>query len=167
MLARVPVSTRGLHQQARVALQILLVVAAVAAIGWVLYRSASLVLALILAAAFAYVIAPLVRLVEHPVRLGGRLRRLSRGVAIAVVYVVMAGSAAAGAALLLPSATEQLDDMMSRAPAYTQSILAWERGWTGYYDRLRLPPALRRNIDQSVTAAGAAAIESGRSALLA
>ena len=167
MLARVPIVPRGTNQQARVVLQILVVVAGVAGGVWMLHRLASLVLALILAALFAYVIAPLVRLAEHGVRLGGQPRRLSRGAAIALVYVVIAGGAAGGAVLVLPSATEQVEDMMSRAPAYTQSILTWERGWTRYYDRLRMPPALRRNIDQSVMAAGAAGIEAGRRAVLA
>lgn len=166
MLARDPVVRGATNQQARVVLQVLLVVAGIAGGVWVLYRIAALVLALILAALLAYVIAPLVQLAEHTVRLGGRPRRLSRGVAIALVYVLLAGTVTGGAALLLPSATEQVGEMVARAPAYTQSMMAWERGWSRHYDRLRMPPALRRNIDRSVTAAGTAAIDYGRGALL-
>jgi hypothetical protein len=43
---------------------------------WVLYRLASVVLVLTLAALFAYVIAPLVHVAERPVRIGGRRRHL-------------------------------------------------------------------------------------------
>jgi len=166
MLASDPVVRGGTNQQALVVLQFLLIAAGLVCGAWVLYRIAALVLALILAALLAYVIAPLVQIAQHAVPLGGRPHRLPRGMAIALVYVVLAGTAAGGATLLLPSATEQIEEMVAHAPAYTQSMTTWERGWSRYYDRLRMPPAVRRNIDQSVTAAGAAAIDYGRGALL-
>ena len=53
------------------------------------------------------------------------------------------------------------------APAYTQSIVAWERNWTRYYARLRIPVELRRAIDRSTLATGEAAIEAARGALVA
>ena len=152
--------------QTRVVLQLLLIIVGVAFGVWALHRLASVVLVLIVAALFAYVIAPLVRLAERPIRLAGRPRRLSRGAAIALVYVLMAGSVSAGAALLLPSATEQVDDMIARAPTYAQSILTWEHGWSRYYERLRIPLGLRRGIDQSVLAAGEAAVGSARGSLM-
>lgn len=154
-----------MDRRAIVLLQVLLVVAGVAGSLWVLYRIAALVLALILAAAFAYVIAPLVRLAERAVRLGAPHRR-SRGVAIALVYFVIALVVGGGGALLLPRVAEQLDDMRLRTPAYTESMLAWEEGWSRYYDHLGIPPALRRNIDQSIVTAGTGAIDKGRGALL-
>jgi predicted PurR-regulated permease PerM len=68
---------------------------------------------------------------------------------------------------LLPSATEQVNDMVTRAPAYAQSILTWEHGWSRYYERLRIPLELRQSIDQSVQAAGEAAVGSIRGSFLA
>jgi predicted PurR-regulated permease PerM len=153
--------------QTRVALQILLIVAAFVCAAWLLFRLSDVVLVVILAALFAYVIAPLVQIAQRPVRLAGRARRLSRGAAIALVYVLMAASVAAAAALLLPSATQQVGDMISRAPVYAQSIVTWEHGWTRYYERLRIPSGLRKSIDQSVLAAGEAAVRAGRESLLA
>ena len=143
--------------QIRVTLQILLIVGGVAFGLWLLHELAAVFFVLILAALFVYVIAPLVRLAEFHVRIGGRRRRLPRGLAIAVVYLCIAGSVAAAAALLMPSATEQVADMIASAPAYTQSILTWEHGWSKYYERLRMPLELRQGIDQSVLAADAAA----------
>lgn len=153
--------------QTRIVLQIFLVVAGIALGLWVLHRLSAVVLVLILAALFAYVIAPLVELARRPIRLAGRRRRLSRGAAIALVYLLMAGSVSGAAALLLPSATEQVNDVIVRAPAYAQSILAWEHGWSRYYERLRIPLELRRGIDQSVLAAGAGAVESVQGSALA
>jgi predicted PurR-regulated permease PerM len=153
--------------QTRVVLQVLLVIVGVAAGLWALHRLASIVLLLILAALFAYVIAPLVHLAGHPIRIAGRPRRLSRGAAISVVYLLMAGGVSAGAALLLPSATEQVDEMILRAPSYAQSLLTWEHGLSRSYARLRIPAELRKGIDQSVLAAGDAAVESARASLVA
>jgi predicted PurR-regulated permease PerM len=155
------------RSQTRVVLQVLLIVVAFASAVWALHRLASVVLVLIVAALFAYVIAPLVQLAERPIRIAGRPRRLSRGAAIGLVLVLMAGSVSAGAALLVPSATKQVDEMIARAPAYTQSILTWERGWSRYYERLRIPIELRKRIDQSVLAADDAAIEYARGSLVA
>jgi predicted PurR-regulated permease PerM len=155
------------RDQLHVVLQVLLIIAGVAAGLWALYRLASLVFVLILAALFAYGIAPLVQLAERPVRVAGRPRRLSRGAAVGVVYLLLAGGASAGAALLLPSATAQVDDIISRTPEYAQSILTWEHGWSRYYARLRIPAELRHSVDQSVYAAGEAGVQSIRESLLA
>jgi predicted PurR-regulated permease PerM len=153
--------------QTRVVLQILLIIAGIALGLWALHRLSSIVLVLILAASFAYVIAPLVELAQRPIRLAGRRRRLSRGAAIAVVYVLIAGSVSGAVALLLPSATEQVNEVIVRAPAYAQSILTWEHGWSRYYGRLRIPLELRQSIDQSVLAASQGAAESLRGSVLA
>lgn len=155
-----------LAPQIRVTLQVLLIVGGVVFALWLLHELASVVFVLILAALFAYVIAPIVRLAESPVRIGGRRRRLSRGLAIAVVYLCIAGSVAAATALLVPSATEQVADMIASAPAYTQSILTWEHGWSRYYERLRMPLELRQGIDQSVLAADQAAVAWSRELLV-
>jgi predicted PurR-regulated permease PerM len=156
------VSTSRVH----VILQFLLIVVGVALGLWALYQLAAVVFVLILAALFAYVIEPLVRLAECETRVTGQPRRLSRGVAVAVVYVLLAGSVALGIWLLLPSVTEQVGDMISRAPTYSQSLLTWEHGWSKYYERMRMPPELRQAIDQAVLEAGNAAFESARGLVL-
>jgi predicted PurR-regulated permease PerM len=153
--------------QMRPVLHVVLIIVAVALGIWALHRLAFVVLVVIVSVLFAYVIAPLVQLAGRPIRIAGRPRRLSRAAAIALVYVVMAGSVWGGAVLLLPSASEQVNDMIVRAPAYAQSIVAWEHGWTRYYERLRIPLELRHGIDQSVLGGGRSALESIRGSLLA
>jgi predicted PurR-regulated permease PerM len=150
----------------RVVLQVLLIIAGAVFGLWALYRLGFVVFMLIVAALLAYVIAPLVELAERPIRMAGRPRRLSRGAAIVIVYVLMAGSVAAGAVLLLPIATQQAGDLISRAPAYAQVIVTWEGGWSSYYERLPIPIELRRTIDQSVRSAVDAAIGSARASVL-
>lgn len=159
--------THAETSQVRVALRVLLIVAGVALALWVLHQLAFLVFVLMVAGLFAYVVAPMVEAVQRPVRVAGRSRRASRVTAIAVVYVFLAGAASGTAVLLLPSATQQLDDMIARAPGYAQSIQTWELGWSRYYKRLRIPVELRQRIDESVLAADEAAVTSIRGSLMA
>jgi predicted PurR-regulated permease PerM len=153
--------------QSRAILRDLLLVAAVGAGIWVVHRLGRIVLVLILAMFVAYVIAPLVELAQRPVSLRGRSRRLPRGAAIAVVYLLLASGIGAGAAILWPSAAQQLDDAIVSVPRYTESFRAWEGGWTRYYERLRIPLELRHSIDQSVLGAGDAAVAYARGSLFA
>lgn len=151
----------------RVVVQLLAIVAGSAAALWTLHRLAAVVLVLLLAGVFAYVVAPLVTLAERPIRLAGRTHRLKRAAAVALVYVLMIGGVSASVALLLPSAAAQMDDMIASAPAYAQSIVTWQHGWSRYYERLRIPRELRQAIDGSVTAANGAAIGYARGAAIA
>jgi len=153
--------------QSRTILRDLLIVAAVGAVIWMAHRLGRIVLVLILAMFFAYVIAPLVELAQHPVYLRGRSRRLPRGASTALVYLLLAGGAGAGVAILWPSAARQLDVAIASGPMYTESFRAWEHGWTRYYERLRIPLELRHSIDQSVLGAVDAAVAYARGSLLA
>jgi len=153
--------------QTRVVLQIILIIAAVALGFWTVHRLASVVLVFVLAALFAYVVAPLVELAGRPIRIAGRPHRLPRAAAVALVYVLIAGGLSGGAALLLPSATEQINDIVARAPAYAESIVTWEHSWSRYYERLRIPDEMRQSLDQSALAAGEGAVQSIQGSLLA
>src|SRR5438874_1400700 len=139
----------------------LLVVAGLAAAAWAAHRLERIVLMLILAMFFAYVIAPLVQGAEQPLRLRGRSRRLPRWAAISVVYMLLAGAAVAATVVLWPTAAQQIDDAVASGPAYAESFRVWERGWTRSYERLRIPIELRRGINESALGAGDAA-EIGR-----
>lgn len=155
------------RSQVRSLLAVALVVAAAAAGLWLVYRLASVVLVLVAAALFAYVIAPLVQWAEGPVRIGARRLRLPRAAAIALVYLSLAGAVVTGVLLLLPMAGQQAAEIAAEAPASTQSFLAWEHGWSRHYERLRIPIPLRENIDRSVLAGGTAALDGARRSLLA
>jgi len=153
--------------QTRTALHIILVIIAMALGFWTLARLASVVFVLVLAALVAYVVAPLVQLASRPIRIAGRPRRLPRAAAIALVYVLIAGGVSGVAALLLPSATEQINDIVARTPAYAESIVTWEHGWSRYYARVRIPSELRQSIDRSALAAGEGAVRTIQGSLLA
>jgi predicted PurR-regulated permease PerM len=166
-----PMETEGARAapspRTRTALQVVLIVVAAAAAGWLLYKLGTVVLLLVVAASFAYVVAPLVRLAEHPIRIAGRRGQLSRGLAIGLVYLVILGGAAAGTAILLPTVTAQLGEAVSQAPVYAESGRAWVQGWSRYYERLRLPSEVRQAIDRSALQVSDGAVASARGALFA
>lgn len=151
----------------RAILRDVLIVAAVGAAIWVAHRLGRIVLVLVLAMFLAYVIAPLVDLVQHPFTLRGRARRLPRGVAIGIIYVVLTAGLGAATVVIWPSAAAQIDAAIASVPAYTESFRVWERGWTRYYERLRIPVELRHSIDESVLGAGDASVAYAHGSLLA
>jgi predicted PurR-regulated permease PerM len=132
----------------------------------VLYRLTYVLLVLVLSTLFAYVIAPLVRVVCRPVGIAGRKRALPRGFAIALVYGLIAAGVWAGGVLVLPSVSEQVQDVVTSAPGYTQSIVTRERGFTRYYQRLKMPAELRNTIDRAAVESVDAVTASARGALL-
>jgi predicted PurR-regulated permease PerM len=133
----------------------------------VLYRLEPVVVPLIVAMLFAYLLAPLVESVEVPLRAVRIPQHVSRGVAIGAVYLMIAGVVWAGAALLLPTVSQQIDDAAVQAPAYAQSLRAWEGGWVGAYQRLKLPIEVRRRLDQGLADAGDRVVEGVRESLVA
>jgi predicted PurR-regulated permease PerM len=144
---------------------LLIVVAAVAGL-WMAHRLIRIFVVLMLAMLLAYLMAPVVTLAQSPFPFRGRPRRLSRAAAMVVVYLLFAGGAAGGAALIWPAAARQLDSAIVSAPGYAASFQKWERGWTKYYERLRIPADFRRTIDDSASRAGDSALAYGRGALM-
>jgi len=131
-----------------------LIVVAAAASALLLYGLGRVVFVLVMAMFFAYLIAPLVASAERPLRAARIPRRLSRGVAIGLVYVAISGVTWAGAAMLVPTVSQQVSEIVSQAPGYAQSLRTWQVGWTRSYERLKLPAELRRRIDESLLDAG-------------
>src|SRR5712675_1154220 len=75
--------------QTRAILRIIVLLLAVAAFLWIVYKLTTVLLLLVLSIFFAYLVAPLVDLVEKPVYIGGRHRQTPRGLAIGVVYLFL------------------------------------------------------------------------------
>ncbi len=153
--------------QARAALQIILTVLAIAAAAWVVYKLERVLLVLAAAMLFAYVVAPLVRCAEHPIRIAGRPRRLSRGLAIGLVYVAILGGTGGGTAILAPTLTEQLGAMVSRAPVYAESVRNWTSVWSQKYAHFMLPEEVRQGINRSAGQVGDTVVEYVRDFLIA
>ncbi|MDT7779714.1 MAG: hypothetical protein QOC99_2226, partial [Acidobacteriota bacterium] len=85
------------------------------AVRWVFYALTGVLLVIVLAVFFAYLIAPLVELVRKPFNARGRERVMPRGLAIGVVYLVIFGSLGVGAVVLTPRLGTQMAEIAQNA----------------------------------------------------
>jgi predicted PurR-regulated permease PerM len=142
----------------RTTLQILLLVLGVAVALWILYRLEGILLLLVLAVFFAYLVAPFVEFFRRTVTVRGRKFALPAPVAIGVVYVLIFGSIAAACVLLLPALDNQLGQLAKEAPGYVTRVQALWQSWQTGYQGHALPQEVRDAIDratrQAVTAGG-------------
>jgi predicted PurR-regulated permease PerM len=139
--------------QTRAILRIIFIVMLVAAALWVFYALTGILLLVVLAIFFAYLIAPLVELVRRPFKLGGRERTLPRGLAIGVVYFVIFGSLGLSMYVLVPRLGAQMAEFTRNAPEYLTNASARARSLDNLYDRMRLPPSVRRTANDAVNGA--------------
>jgi predicted PurR-regulated permease PerM len=134
----------------RTTLQILFLVIGVAAALWILYRLRGLLLLLVLAVFFAYLVAPFVGFCRRPVVVRGRKLVLPLPAAIGVVYVFIFGSLAAAFVLLLPVLNDQLAELATETPGYLARAQARWQSWQSSYQSRALPQAVRETIDRAI-----------------
>ena len=141
----------------RVTLQVLGLILITAAVLWSLYRLQGLLLLLVLAIFFAYLLAPLVALLRRPVAVRGRSRSLPLPAAIAVVYVLIFSALALSVWLLLPAVSTEFSQLASEGPAYAAKAQAWLQSWR-LYERTHLSKGMEDvvngAIDRSIKTAG-------------
>lgn len=131
-------------------LRVLFTVLLVAAMLWTLYALEGVLLLLVLAIFFAYLIAPLVDLVERPVRIAGRLRHLGRAPAIAAVYLFVFGGIGVAANVLLPLLGSQLTQFTAQAPTYINYARSQAQAWTWFINPEALPAAVREPVQSAL-----------------
>ena len=93
---------------------------------WVFYALTGILLVIVLAIFFAYLIAPLVELVRKAFTTPGKgeQRLLPRSLAIAVVYAAIFGSLGVGAWVLVPRLGTQMAEITQQAPNYVTNARA-------------------------------------------
>jgi predicted PurR-regulated permease PerM len=130
-----------------------------AALGlWVLYRLRGVLLLLVMAVFFAYLIAPLVRVLRRPIFARGRRFVLPLTLAIAVIYVAIFGFLAFAVILLLPVLNREIAELAKETPGYIARAQDQWRVWQAGYQIRVLPGEVREAVDravhQGVTAGG-------------
>jgi predicted PurR-regulated permease PerM len=120
---------------------------------WVFYALTGILLVIVLAIFFAYLIAPLVELVRKAFATPGKgeQRLLPRSLAIAVVYVAIFGSLGFGAWVLVPRLGVQMAEIAQQAPNYVTNARARAARLNKLYEDLNLPPSLRNAANDAVT----------------
>jgi predicted PurR-regulated permease PerM len=137
--------------QTRAILRVIFIVLTVAALLWILRAITGVILLIVLAIFFAYLIAPLVEFVHRPFLLRGRERIMPRVAAIAIVYVLLFGSLAVTLYFLLPRLGTQITQFAQQAPTYFTSARARANSLHDLYVRYQIPVSAREAISRNVT----------------
>jgi predicted PurR-regulated permease PerM len=118
---------------------------------WALYALEGVILLVVLAIFFAYLVAPLVEFVHRPFNVRGREHLMPRFAAIAIVYALIFGSLIITLYFLLPRLGDQITQFAKQAPAYFTSARARTEGLRDFYERYQLPLSARDAINRNVT----------------
>ena len=125
--------------QTRVVLRIIVLLLAVAALLWIIYKLTAVLLLVVLSIFFAYLVAPLVDLVQRPIRLGKRERMMPRGLAIAIVYVVLFVGIGMAIYFLAPQLGAQFPEFKKQATDYYRTITGASDRLNQYFKQHRMP----------------------------
>src|SRR5881227_4333058 len=125
--------------QTRVVLRIIAILLAVAALLWIVYKLTTVLLLLVLSIFFAYLIAPLVDLVQQPLRIREKEYRIPRGLAIGIVYVIVFVGGGVALYLLLPQLASQFPEFKQQATAYYKTITGYGERISQYSKEHRMP----------------------------
>jgi predicted PurR-regulated permease PerM len=120
---------------------------------WVFYALTGILLVVVLAVFFAYLIAPLVELVQRPFKARGRERAMPRALAIGIVYLAIFGTLAVVASVIVPRVGTQMGELAQQAPTYLTSARSRAEGLNSIYRQLNLPPKLRDAASEKVNTA--------------
>jgi predicted PurR-regulated permease PerM len=140
--------------QTRAVLRILVLLLLVAGLLWITYRLTPLILLIVLSIFFAYLIAPLVDIVQQPLRIGGRERVIPRSLAIAIVYIVLFVGIGLAIYLLIPSLSAQFPEFKQQAVAYYQKIRSSTESVSNYFRGRRMPEGLAKYVEGLIGKAG-------------
>jgi predicted PurR-regulated permease PerM len=124
-----------------------------AATIWIVYAMTGILLVIVLAVFFAYLIAPLVELVRRPFNARGRERVMPRWMAIGVVYAVIFGSIGIGAWVLTPRLGAQMADIAKQAPDYVVNARSRADRLNNFLEELHLPRSWRQSANEKITGA--------------
>jgi predicted PurR-regulated permease PerM len=137
--------------QTRAILRVIFIVLAVGAALWIIRAITGVILLIVLAIFFAYLIAPLVEFVHRPFQLRGREHIMPRVLAIAIVYLLLFGSLGITLYFLLPRLGNQITEFAQQSPVYFTSARARADSLKDFYVRYQIPVSAREAINRNVT----------------
>lgn len=135
--------------QTRVVLRIITILLVVAAVLWVLYKLTAILLLLVLSVFFAYLVAPLVDLVEQPLKFGAKTIRIPRGLAIGIVYVVLFVGGGVAVYFLAPQLASQFPEFKQQAIAYYKTLSGTSDRVNEYFRGHRMPQGMVKAINDT------------------
>jgi len=109
---------------------------------------------LVLSIFFAYLIDPLVRVIQKPFELSKFGKLMPRPVAIIFAYVIVFTALGVGIANVAPRVVEQAKELGNNLPAYGSTIRQRSAELNRRFDRLRIPDEVQTKINDRITTVG-------------
>ena len=119
---------------------------------WVMVKLTGVILLLVLAVFFAYLVSPLVEFLCRPVRMSGRKFAIPRALAIILSYLVIVAVIALGIYLLAPRLGSQFPGFVAQARDYWTSVGAKTQGWVEYFRSHQMPGRILDAINGAIPA---------------
>ena len=110
-----------------------------------------LIFLLVLSILFAYLIEPLVKIVQRPFETGERSRYMPKPLAIGVAYLIVFSVLGIGIAIIAPLAVEQGKEFAAKLPTYATTLQNRFNSVNGRY-RYSLPKDLQDSLTTRLTA---------------
>jgi len=136
--------------QTRIVLRIVVLLLAVAGVLWVIYKLTAVLLLLVLSIFFAYLVAPLVDVVQQPLRVGKREYRIPRGLAIGIVYFLLFVGFGIAIYFLVPQFAAQFPEFKQQAVAYYKTISDAADRTNQYFTSHRMPEGVVKALNDTV-----------------
>jgi predicted PurR-regulated permease PerM len=109
-----------------------------------------LIFLMVLSILFAYLIEPLVKLVQRPFESGDRSKYMPKSLAIALAYLIVFSVLGIGIALIAPLAVEQGKEFATNLPGYVTTLQGRFNSVNSRY-RYRLPKDVQEGITTRLT----------------
>lgn len=136
--------------QTRMVLRIITILLVVAALLWVVYKLTAVLLLLVLSIFFAYLVAPLVDLVEQPLRVGTKVLRIPRGLAIGIVYIILFVGVGVAVYFLAPQLGAQFPEFKQQATDYYKNIVTTSDRVNQYFKGHRMPEGVVKAVNDTI-----------------
>jgi predicted PurR-regulated permease PerM len=136
--------------QTRAVLRVIFILLAVAAALWTLRALEGVILLIVLAIFFAYLIAPLVEVFHRPMSLRGRERMVPRPLAIGIVYLLFFSAVGAALSFVLPRLGSQMTQLVRHAPDYVTYVRDRTQNWSFLINPESFPPTVREGINNAL-----------------
>jgi predicted PurR-regulated permease PerM len=104
-----------------VIVRVIFLLAGLLIVSWLVYEIRTLLLLLILAIFFCYLIAPIVHVFEQPLYIGNYEIRLPRTIALVLVYLLIGSALFVGFRLIWPPMWQQINELAKNMPSYLKS----------------------------------------------
>ncbi|MGH9914438.1 MAG: AI-2E family transporter, partial [Pyrinomonadaceae bacterium] len=135
--------------QTRHLLRVILTILVVAGALWIIAQIKVVILMVVLSIFFAYLIAPLVGVVQRSFRRSDKTDIIPRGLAVGIVYLICFIALTVAFNLLLPKVTDQLKDFGTQVPIYISSARGFAQRAGQFYQHYPLPPSVREAVNNT------------------